>query len=149
MNMSMMKITIEIETPVSERVLTNLAAALGGKSVEVIAEAPAEVETTKAPETPKATKAKKSEVTKDKKPEAEPTPAVDPEPASAEDAQPESEAEPEVTYTLEQVRNKLAELSRAGKQAQVKALIEKHGASKLSEIKGESYAALMKDAEGL
>ena len=53
------------------------------------------------------------------------------------------------TYTIVQVREKLASLSRAGKQAQVKALIEKFGATKLSEIKEEDYAALMQEAEGL
>lgn len=53
------------------------------------------------------------------------------------------------TYTLVQVRERLATLSRAGKQAQVKALLEKFGASKLSEVKEEDYAALMEEAEAL
>jgi len=53
------------------------------------------------------------------------------------------------TYTFIEVREKLASLSRAGKQAQIKALIEKFGATKLSEVKEEDYAALMEEAEGL
>lgn len=66
------------------------------------------------------------------------------------DPEPETPSKKETkTYTLIEVRNKLASLSREGKQAQVKALIEKFGATKLSEVKEEDYAALMQEAEGL
>lgn len=55
--------------------------------------------------------------------------------------------EPKQHVTLEIVRAKLAELSKAGKQAQVKALIKKFGAKKLTEISEENYEALLKEAE--
>ncbi len=49
--------------------------------------------------------------------------------------------------TLEEVRAKLAALSQSGKQAEVKALIQKYGASKLSEVPKEKYPELLKEAE--
>ena len=49
-------------------------------------------------------------------------------------------------YTLEEVRRALAELSRDGFTAQVRELLQKHGANKLSEIKEEEYESLMKEA---
>ena len=51
--------------------------------------------------------------------------------------------------TLEEVRAVLAEKSRQGYTAQVKDLLIKHGAGKLSEIKPEEYSALLKDVEVL
>ena len=48
--------------------------------------------------------------------------------------------------TLEQVRAVLAEKSRSGHTADVRALLEAHGASKLSEIDPKEYPALL--AEG-
>ena len=51
--------------------------------------------------------------------------------------------------TLEQVRAKLAALTQSGKQAEVKALITKYGAKKLSDIPEERYPELLKDAEGI
>lgn len=51
--------------------------------------------------------------------------------------------------TIEEVRAKLARLSQAGKQKEVKALIEKFGASKLTDILPEHYGLLLKDAEVL
>ena len=53
------------------------------------------------------------------------------------------------TLTLEQVRAVLAEKSRNGHTAKVRELLEKHGASKLSEIDPAKYAALLADAEVL
>ena len=47
------------------------------------------------------------------------------------------------------VRALLAEKSRAGHTAEVKALLHKYGAEKLSEIDSSKYAALMADAEVL
>jgi len=49
--------------------------------------------------------------------------------------------------TLEQVRAKLAELTRNGKREQVKALLNEFGANKLSEVPAEKYAELMAKAE--
>ena len=48
--------------------------------------------------------------------------------------------------TLEQVRAVLAEKSRSGHTADVRALLEAHGAAKLSEIDPKEYPALL--AEG-
>lgn len=51
--------------------------------------------------------------------------------------------------TLVEVRKKLADISRAGHTAEVRALIVKYGADRLSAVKEEDYPALMKDAEGI
>ena len=51
--------------------------------------------------------------------------------------------------TLEQVRAVLAEKSRNGQTAEVRALLEAHGASKLSEIDPAEYSALLAEAEVL
>lgn len=55
----------------------------------------------------------------------------------------------EKTLTLEEVRAVLAEKSRAGHTAEVKELLNKHGADKLSEIEPSEYPALLADAEVL
>lgn len=49
--------------------------------------------------------------------------------------------------TLEEVRAKLTNLSQNGKQAEVKALIKKYGAVKLTDISPENYADLLKETE--
>lgn len=51
--------------------------------------------------------------------------------------------------TLEQVRAVLAEKSQDGKIAEVRALISKYGAKKLSEVDPTHYAALLADSEEL
>lgn len=51
--------------------------------------------------------------------------------------------------TLEQVRAALAEKSRAGHTTEVKALLIKHGADKLSDIDPAEYPALLAEAEVL
>lgn len=51
--------------------------------------------------------------------------------------------------SLEEVRAVLALKSQSGRTAEVKKLIAKYGASKLSEVPPEHYAALIKDAEVL
>jgi hypothetical protein len=48
---------------------------------------------------------------------------------------------------LEDVRAVLAEKSRAGHTAEVRALLQKYGAEKLSAVDPANYEALMKDAE--
>ena len=55
--------------------------------------------------------------------------------------------EPKPELKLEDVRAVLAEKSRAGHTAVVRALLKKYGAAKLSEINPANYEALMKDAE--
>lgn len=59
---------------------------------------------------------------------------------------PASEEKP---LTLEAVRMVLAEKSRAGHTAEVRALLVKHGAEKLSDIDPAKYPALLADAEVL
>ena len=49
--------------------------------------------------------------------------------------------------TLEEIRAKLAAISQAGKQNEIKALITKFGANKLTEIKAEYYTEILKEAE--
>lgn len=51
--------------------------------------------------------------------------------------------------TLEQVRAVLADNSRHGYTADVKALLRQHGADKLSEIAPSEYEALLAEAEAL
>ena len=50
---------------------------------------------------------------------------------------------------LEDVRAVLAEKSQAGMTAKVREIIQKYGATKLSEIEHKHYADILKDAEGL
>lgn len=51
--------------------------------------------------------------------------------------------------TLEEVRTVLAEKSRNGFTSEIKALLKKYGASKLSEVDSKNYEALLKDTEEL
>lgn len=50
---------------------------------------------------------------------------------------------------LEDVRAVLAEKSQAGMTVEVREIIQKYGATKLSEIDPKHYAGILKDAEGL
>lgn len=63
--------------------------------------------------------------------------------------EPATSAEGTKTYTLEDVRATLAEKSRAGYTEEVKALIAKYGAERLSAVDPSNYEALMADAEGI
>ena len=49
--------------------------------------------------------------------------------------------------TLEQVRAVLSEKSRAGHTAGVRELLQKYGASKLSQVAPSNYEALLRDAD--
>lgn len=60
-----------------------------------------------------------------------------------------SPAPEEKSLTLEEVRMVLAEKSRAGHTAEVRALLVKHGADKLSDIDPTRYPVLLADAEAL
>ena len=65
-------------------------------------------------------------------------------------AQEPEPTEPErPVVTLEQVRSVLAEKSAAGHRAEVQALIQKYGATKLSAISPDDYASLLADVEVL
>lgn len=55
--------------------------------------------------------------------------------------------EPAKEWALEEVRMFLADKSRAGHTEEVKALISKYGADRLSDIKPMDFAALMAEAE--
>ena len=55
----------------------------------------------------------------------------------------------EETVTLEQVRAALAKKSQSGKQPQVKALIQKYGGNKLTDLDSTCYKELKKEAEEL
>lgn len=63
---------------------------------------------------------------------------------SSEVAQPAKEEKPKITF--QDLRAVLAVLTRDGKQKQVKELIEKHGAKKLSEVPEEAYQELLEEA---
>lgn len=116
----------------------------------VVAQAEAAKTVEKAAKAPKTVTAKAVAVPADTQPVSEtvgspiktPAPVV-PEPAA------ESPSEPAPAHTLETVRAKLAAMSQAGKQAQVKELIASMGAAKLTDIKAEQYADLMTKAGAL
>lgn len=61
----------------------------------------------------------------------------------------EKKEEPEKKYTFEEVRKALAAKSSAGFTNQVRELLQKHGASKLSEIEEGEYAALMEEVQDI
>lgn len=65
--------------------------------------------------------------------------------ASAKKTAPAKEEKP---LTLEDVRAVLADKSREGHTTAVRTLLLKYGASKLSEVDPENYAAILKEAEG-
>ena len=74
---------------------------------------------------------------------------------STEAAQPETPASEKVPGTktkpvsLEQVRAVLADKSQQGLTAEVRVLLEKYGAQKLSQIDPVQFSALLADAEKL
>ena len=72
-------------------------------------------------------------------------PAPDPAPVPA----PAPQAPPPKAITLEEVRAVLAEKSHDGFTIEVRELLQKYGAAKLSGIDPTHYAALLKDAEVL
>ena len=65
----------------------------------------------------------------------------------AQESEPVSPPEP--ALTLEQVRAILANRSRQGHTAEIRALLQKYGASKLSGIDPVHYRALLADVEVL
>ena len=56
-------------------------------------------------------------------------------------------AEPAKKYSMEDVRKVLAEKSSAGFTAEVRALLEKHGGTKLSAIAEVEYPSIMEEAK--
>jgi len=67
----------------------------------------------------------------------------------ANDVQVVAKAAPAPTVTLEQVRAILTEKSRIGYTTQVRELLSRYGATKLSGVDPSEYAALLADAEVL
>ena len=55
----------------------------------------------------------------------------------------------EPQFTLEMVRAVLANKSRAGYTAQIRSMLQKYGADKLSGVDSTNYKALLEDVEGL
>ena len=53
------------------------------------------------------------------------------------------------TIPLERVRSLLADKSRLGHTAEIKALLQKYGAAKLSDVDPAKYPELLAEAEGL
>ena len=83
---------------------------------------------------------------------SEGTPAVQEKPAtkSLSDPVPKKEESPKEeakTYTFTEVHGIMAGLSGQGKKAEAKALLEKFGAKRLSDVKEEDYAALVHEAQ--
>lgn len=65
------------------------------------------------------------------------------------EATPEAVPEPTKKITIEQVRAVMSAKSDEGKTAQVKALLMKYDAGKLSGVKPEDYADLLQEVEAL
>ena len=65
------------------------------------------------------------------------------------EATPEAAPEPIKKITIEQVRAVMSAKSDEGKTAQVKALLMKYDAGKLSGVKPEDYADLLQEVEAL
>lgn len=70
----------------------------------------------------------------------------EPQAAEAPKEQPTPKDEP---VTFVQLRSRLSEISRAGHTQEVKELIAKYNADKLSDIAEADYAAVLAEAEGL
>lgn len=74
----------------------------------------------------------------------------DPEKDEPQDTTAKEQPTPEPqTVTFVQLRSRLSEISRNGHTAEVKELIAKYGADKLSDLAESDYAALLAEAEGL
>lgn len=68
---------------------------------------------------------------------------------TAEEPKPEPQEKEEKPLTLEDVRAVCADKSRKGLTAEVKAILTKHGADKLSEVDPAEYKALLAEVEVL
>lgn len=167
-----MKITIELNTEdiakANQSHITTLTEALQYLALEQTPEQPSvdvSVIPERAPEDQKETAApveeepakparskrpaKKAEPVKPKVTEPSEAPDV-PEPAEPAEA-PETPETPEPAPEVDRdsIRNRLKELSRAGKAKGIKALILKQGAQKLSNLSDAALADVLKEAESL
>lgn len=132
-----MDITIKIEAPALVDAINALAAAVAG-NIELLLMGPG---------------SRSGEVHPDiqEQRESKPQPKPEPKPESEPSNTPETATTPaeNATVTLEQVRAKLAALTQSGKQPQVKELLAKFGAKRLTEVPTEKYAELLKEAEAI
>lgn len=135
-------VTITAASPIElAQILQGLAAALPGAALAptpgpALAPAPAN-EAPAAEQKPKR-----------RPPEANPAAeAADTSPAPENEQAPAQQPDAAPVVTLEDVRPRLAELVRAGKQAQVKELLRGFGADKLSDVPKESLADLLEAAK--
>ncbi|ASB66400.1 hypothetical protein NNG64_13310 [Bacillus siamensis] len=131
-----MNITLKIEAPELAKSIQALADALTTKPLPVNKVADS--------------KPKKQEAADQKADAIQKAPekgAVKPEPES----EPAPKADKEETQAIDitVVRQKLAEKSQEGKQAEIKKLFANYGAKKLTEIPKEHYAELLEKAEQL
>jgi hypothetical protein len=115
-----MNITIEVGGPLAEAINRLADALVSAKQTDTIIE-------------------KASTKARAKKPD----PASDPAPEVSE------APEPATGVTVEQVRARLAELSKAGKAGAVKEILAKYQAPSVSALKPEHYAAVLSDCESL
>lgn len=81
--------------------------------------------------------------------EKAPAKKVAPKKKAAEEPKSEPQLEEEKLLTLEDVRAVCADKSRKGFTAEVKAVLTKHGAGKLSEVDPAEYKALLAEVEVL
>ena len=68
-------------------------------------------------------------------------------PSATEKPQPETQQEQPAT--LEGIRALMAQKTQEGKSKEIKELLQKYGAAKLSAVKPEDYPALMQEAQVL
>ena len=67
--------------------------------------------------------------------------------APAKEKESEPKPEPAKEYSFTDVRGIMAGLAGQGKKAEARALLQKFGAARLSEVKPEDYAALVQEAQ--
>jgi hypothetical protein len=131
-------VTLTVNAPDLVGAINNLAVSMAG---------------TAAIEQPKARNSRKNHANEKPADASEETAAIkEPETAKGEPAKTEPEAPAAADtpkFTLEQVRNKLADLARSGKKAGVQEIIHSLGAKKLTDIPEEKYAEVMEKAEAL
>jgi hypothetical protein len=145
-----MEVTIKVQAPELAGAILALAAALtsGANAQQAIGAAKASskkatakeeapVETPKPDATPTAPKAESPVQTT----EAPTAPAVTDTPTSTTASPSE--------VSVEQVRAKLAALSKDGKGSQVKELLSRHGASSVSTLKEDLYSVVLSECEAL
>ena len=142
----LLKISITDRDIVSAEALTNLIGALRTIADGALQSETITVETQASDK--RRSKAKAAPAAKVEKKEPEPEPEVEDTPeAPAEEA----ENKPETDYkkVREEVRMELAAIVRKGKTAEVKKLLEEHGAQKLSDIPDESLGDVLAAAKAL